>query len=215
MPLAQNLRQSMQTAHDSIEQLPVSVAMAQGTVTREAYFELLVQLYYLHSGFEQLLNQHLGLHPLVTSDVFRVPAIQRDLQHFGFSLDQLPGVWSSTNELLEKLEAWGGSEPHRLLGTLYILEGSRMGSMFLSKPMARAMGAEIAPNQGLDYHIEGMAGRPATWMRWKQKLDGLPFTDSEQQQIITTACATMDGLHAIYEAVDVTVPATLDGALIA
>ncbi|HMP15591.1 MAG TPA: biliverdin-producing heme oxygenase [Gemmatales bacterium] len=198
MPLTQRLRQAMQVTHDQIENLPISLAMAQGSVSRESYLHLLVQMYHLHTGFESLLRLTWGNHPLVNDDQFRASSLEQDLHYFGCSLETLPAALPATTKLLTEFRRWSNDQKICLLGTLYILEGSRMGSMFLAKPMARAMGVEVALNRGLNYHLEGMSSRPATWARWKQQLDHQPFSDSEQEWIIQGACTTMQGLFEIY-----------------
>ena len=88
-----------------------------------------------------------------------------------------------------------------VLGTAYIFEGSRMGSMFLVRALAKAFPVPMEPGQGLDYHLEGLATRRQDWARFRGQLDSLPLTESQQDDVLFAAIETMKSLHNLYEAV--------------
>ncbi len=69
--------------------------------------------------------------------------------------------------IVQQMEGWAASTPIALLGSLYILEGSRMGSMMIGRVLMKNLG--LAPTTamqndresrdtpvvpGVEYHLE-------------------------------------------------------------
>jgi heme oxygenase len=171
--------------------------LIETTITRESYARSLSQLWHVHSTLEHEISSHLCLTGFANPDIIRLHSIQRDL---AFLNGQLEPAWPETDALCQQLRDWSQAEPYLLLGALYILEGSRMGSMVLVGPLSRALQVPMAPHQGLDYHLEGMERRPACWQRFKAALLALPLTPALQEKIIKAATLTMDALYRLYAA---------------
>jgi heme oxygenase len=193
--LPARLRQAIGAAHAAIEALPASRAMLEGRIRRQSYAVLLGQLWYVHGCLESRLT---GDHPaaaLFTPEMSRAAVILRDLQVLGGGVGPVAGA---TRQMVDALTAEAERSPWTLLGALYVLEGSRMGSMVLARPLARALGVAMNPGCGLDYHLDGAADRPRTWGRFKASLAMLPLSEADQAAAVRGAAVTMDGLFAVY-----------------
>lgn len=198
MDLLHELRAATDEYHRRIERLPVSVAMIEGRISRSVYVGLLGELLGVHRQLEAALERHQGPGSLYRSDMARAPLLIGDRAALGSEEPEVGGVVAT--ELREYLEDCADEAPIRLTGALYILEGSRMGSMFLVKPLARALGVPEVPGSGLDYHLLGLPQRPRAWQEFKAGLLGLVLPPAEAREVVHAATVTMRGLHDLYAA---------------
>ncbi|MFQ3592039.1 MAG: biliverdin-producing heme oxygenase [Gemmataceae bacterium] len=197
MDLPQRLKQAIAETHDAIEALPVSKAILEGRISRATYRELLSQLWYVHADLERLLLTARDLVGLVERTMHRTNAIVADLT--ALEMDIAP-IQPTTTRTLHAMRAAAQASPWAVLGCLYVLEGSRMGSMVLVKPLSFALKVELRPGCGLDYHLEGMESRPRDWAAFKGRLSALELDDDQIQHTLQGAQLMMQGLYAIYEA---------------
>jgi heme oxygenase len=199
MTLPDMIRQTIAASHSAIEETPAAKGMIAGTIDREAYARLLAQLKFIHDTLENQLHGKPELAGLYDpAEMKRSHVITRDLENLDFEADD--SVLDPTSHLMLLFRQWGEVAPWMLIGPLYVLEGSRMGSMALVRPVARALGLEVRPNVGVDYHLDGMATRPQVWMQFKAKLAATPFSDAQKENICRAAAATMTALHSLYSA---------------
>ncbi len=199
MQLSNQLRTAMSEIHDKIEELPLSKAIIAGTISTEDYCALLQQLSYVHQVFEGEMESCSQFAHLYQSETMaRFAAIERDLEYFGNVESATP--LGETLEFCQQIHQWASESPVSLLGLLYVLEGSRMGSMVLAKSLGKAFALKMDLHHGLDYHIEGIATRPQVWVKWKLQLDQQAFSSSEMEKIIEASIAGMNGLYHIYQA---------------
>jgi heme oxygenase len=165
-------------------------------VDRDAYIALMAEMGRLHSAFEDKmanLPQYAELYN--PAAMARADVIAGDLVSLGdYGAAASDPADSIANELFD---SWTDT-PWKFIGALYVLEGSRMGSMALVRPVARALGVDVRPGVGVDYHLDGMATRPMVWAQFKARLAGFPFTEAQQNDIAAAAVATMEALHSIY-----------------
>ena len=192
-----NLRDSIQPMHDAIEQLPITKQIAAGIVSRTDYLELLAQLHGLHQVLEPLLASH-SYNVYDAETMARTTALERDITQLGGTLSR--SLTSETTLLTQLFQDWAEHSPWKLLGALYILEGSRMGSRFLVKQVARAMDVPIEPHQGLDYHLELSQERPKLWPVFKANLAAAPLSDEQKEDVTAAALETMKRLCGVYGA---------------
>ncbi|MBX7103185.1 MAG: biliverdin-producing heme oxygenase [Gemmataceae bacterium] len=198
MDIATRLRVAMGATHSAIEQLPVSKALVAGTVGRDEYRALLSQLLLVHEALEDELSACPDAAGFLTPDMMRADALRGDLVALG--AESVDPPFGETLRLAELMHAWAAVTPWKLIGALYIFEGSRMGSMFLVKPVARALGVPVQPGYGVDYHLDGLATRPQTWARFKVGLAQLPFTAEQWDEVVSAAEETMNALFDLYAA---------------
>lgn len=199
MDLTARLREAIADLHVRIERLPLSAALIGGRVPRLDYLRLLGQLFWVHAKLESELPAHAATRDFFRPTMARAEVILNDLRALGRAGTgpRLP----PTQTLVTDLDCCARHAPVSLLGALYVLEGSRMGSMMLVKPLAEALHQPAAPGHGLDYHLDGMAERPRTWQGFKAALSAVPLTEQDQHQVVNAAVLTMAGLYEIYAAV--------------
>jgi heme oxygenase len=206
MDIALRLRQAIENLHDRIERLPLAAAMASGRIAAPDYLRLLSQLYHLHGGLEEVLAGRAGLSWIYDpAAMTRQPIILADLTALGLKTPY-PAL-PVTRHLINLFWDWSASRELALVGALYVLEGSRMGSMMLARPLAAGLGVQPRPGQGLDYHIQGLAERPASWQRFKEVLRAATLPPDGAEDMVHGAHSTMQALHDLYEAVGMTTDA--------
>lgn len=199
--LCERLSRAIRELHTRIESLPVAQAMAAGTIEPRVYLSLLEQLERLHVILEERLGQATELAGLYEPGTMaRASDLQADLEALG----AIPGegeMLAVTQRFFGHLAEEWADAPAALLGCLYVLEGSRMGSLFLAGRLAAALGVEARLGQGLDYHLRGAAGRVAGWRQFKAALDGSSLANEQGEMVERAAVETMQLLHDLYEAV--------------
>lgn len=197
MILADQLRAAIADRHTAIERTPVAVAMIRGTITRDAYADWLTQMGHLHVALEDALADcpaAVGLY--APTEMNRSAAITRDRDTFPGTGETFP--CEPVARLTERLPEWRAIAPWKLIGALYVLEGSRMGSMALVRPLARAFGLSPQPGVGLDYHLDGIGTRPQRWQQFRAALSALPLTVEQQADVAAAAVETMSALCEFY-----------------
>lgn len=204
MTLPDRVRQLLGPTHAAIEQTDFARALVAGTIDRPAYCRGLAQLAHLHAALEDAFAGRPEFAPLYRpADMARTDAIACDLAALGGFPDD---PTEPTERACGAIREWAASSPWKLVGALYVLEGSRMGSMALVRPLSKALGVEVRPGTGLDYHLAGMPTRPQTWGQFRGTLAGLPLTADQQADVCAGAAETMDGLFALYSALPVGTP---------
>ena len=99
-----------------------------------------------------------------------------------------------------QLDGLGAESPAVWAGVLYVLEGSRMGSMILVGRLAEALGLEVAAGVGLDFHYEGMSEAPRRFKALKSRLDEWLVEDLSMDAACFGARLTMAALLELYAA---------------
>ena len=207
MTTPDRIRQALAPAHALVELTPFAQAMAAGRVGRDDYVAGLHQMGYLHAALEVALAdaapRHAGVAALYDpAKMDRVASITRDLEALGEAVVEGPDA--PVARVCDAVATWSVSKPWALLGALYVVEGSRMGSMVLARSVGKALGLDPRqPGTGLDYHADGLMTRVADWKQFRQSLAELPLTDAEAEDICHAAAETMDGMVALYAALPV------------
>lgn len=196
MELFEHLRAATRPAHDAIENLPAARAMISGTISRSDYVATLGRAYWVHDTFERAVASHAVLAEVWPEEAARAAAIARDLESLDAEVPQRPTP--SVESWAERIRERAATEPSVWGGVGYVLEGSRMGSRMLVGPVARALGVEIAPGTGVDYHREGLDDPGGRWRRVREAiaaLDRLPF---DRGAIVYGAIATFGVMSAVH-----------------
>mgnify|MGYP005846724215 CR=1 FL=1 len=199
--LPDQIRQAIAAAHIAVEATPLASALAHGTIGVGDYIVLLQELHHLHASLESSLVAAALDQPLIASiyhpeAMDRAGVILRDLAAFTAIPSEQPG--QVIQRISTDFASWAVQKPWALLGALYVMEGSRMGSMMLARSLAKAFSRPAESGFGLDYHVQDMAGRPAAWKQFRKTLADLPFTLEQQGDIIQAAIATMNALVDLY-----------------
>jgi heme oxygenase len=197
MPLPDRLRSAIAGPHTAIEATPLAVAMIGGTITRDAYGHWLAEMTHLHAALESALADcppAVGLFD--PAEMTRTRLLDRD--RAVFEGDEFAAPHDAVRELAERFAEWRETAPWKLLGALYVLEGSRMGSMALLRPLAKAFGLSPQPGVGLDYHLDGIATRPQKWQQFRAALAAMPLNEEQQADVCSAAVTVMVGLCELY-----------------
>ena len=204
MDVMPQLRDATQDIHRRLEDLPLAQALAQGRIGLRAYAGLLRQLVHLHDSAEAVLDRHpeLGVYRPAMA---RRAVLLRDLQALG--CDPAAPALPAVRAFAARLEAWSSTTPVALLGCLYVLEGSRLGSLHLVQPLAAALGVAPTPGAGLDYHLDGRQQRPQLWLQFKLAMNAAVSDPAQQAVVVDAALATFGALYDLYAALPPQPPA--------
>lgn len=197
MQLCQRLAAAIGDRHRQIEQTRLARDMIEGRVDRQTYLMLLSQLHHIHAALEAALDSTLDAWPSMPEVERRSATARRDLETLGQAVPRPP--LPTTKALIGCLEEWARMSTPALLGVLYVLEGSRMGSMGLASPLAAALNVPTDPRCGLDYHLDGMAERPMLWRQFKEHLNALSLPPPQQMVVLAGAAIAMRSLCDLYD----------------
>lgn len=201
MTLPDRIREAIATDHAAIESTPFALAMTSGKIDIDVYAAGMRELYHVHASLEASLAVALPISPEVSAAydptrMTRSDLITMDLSALGVLPPGEPSAVVAG--FAAEIGEWATSRSWALLGPLYVLEGSRMGSMVLVRSLAPALAAECRPGNGLDYHLAGIATRPQDWQRFRSTISGLKMTDAQQADVLGAAITTMQMLVSLY-----------------
>jgi len=134
MMLSERLKEETQSLHDVLEQNPFMQKMENRSFNHDDYKSLLRLFYGLHHVVEGQLSDYEELNMPLRE---RSSHIEKDLKSLGCT--QVAMNKSCDTDLELKIDTLS-----KAYGALYVLEGSRMGGMFLTK-MIRAHLGETVP----------------------------------------------------------------------
>jgi len=173
--------------HREAEGAEFQQKMAAGRLTRDDYISWLGQMLHLHAALEQPLRRLRATDPRfapITAEQFQEPYLVEDLATFGVdpaTIHPRPAV----TRLVARIALEAESEPLRLLGYHYVLEGSNNGNRFVARRLRPALGLE--PGVGdryLDPYGEAQVER---WRQFKEDMTGVGFTDAEVDLLVAAA----------------------------
>ena len=199
MTLPDQLKQATAATQAALEETPAAKALARGEFDRDGYANLLGQMGRLHASLETALAHKPDYATLYRpADMARAGAIGRDLA----ALDCEPParLCDAVTNLIGLFRQWGEQSPWMLIGALYVVEGSRLPSLDSVRTVAEALGVEVRPGAGVDYHLDGIAARPMVWQQFKAILASVPFSEAQKENICRAATVTAQGLHGLYAA---------------
>jgi len=198
MELALRLKESIQSNHTAIENLALSKAMIGGTVDRDSYTMLLSQLRHIHEVLEADLASHGELASVYKPSMNRTAVLDRDLAALNPVAVPPEMPIEITGLTIGTIARWNANAIWSLIGCLYVFEGSRMGSMALARPIAKALGLAAEPGQGIDYHLDGIRERGRNWQQFRADLHAAGLTPEQEADVLTGADVTMQMLCGLY-----------------
>jgi heme oxygenase len=173
--------------HREAEGAEFQQRMVAGLLSREDYISWLGQMLHVHTGLEAQLRRLCATDPRfapITPEQFQEPYLVEDLTTFGVdpaTIHARPAV----ARLLERIAREAESEPLRLLGYHYVLEGSNNGNRFVARRLRPALGLEPgAGDRYLDPYGEAQVER---WRQFKDDMTGVGFTDAEIDLLVAAA----------------------------
>jgi heme oxygenase (biliverdin-IX-beta and delta-forming) len=136
MDLLSRLKAETRPHHDRVE--AVVNPMRPG-LTREEYAVLLARFHGFHAAWEEAAGPAFAAHGHFFDRRRKVQLLGRDLQFLGFSAEAV-GALPRCPDLRD-----AGTLP-AVLGGLYVMEGSTLGGLHISRHLARTLG--LTPDAG-------------------------------------------------------------------
>ncbi|TGE27673.1 biliverdin-producing heme oxygenase [Hymenobacter metallicola] len=177
--ILQQLRTETRPYHDALEQNEFNRALLEDSVTPEITHRFLAKLYGFLVPYEARLRQH-DFGPEWQIELRqRAHLIPLDLAVEGAQLPLCPQM--------PELQSWP-----QLLGAMYVLEGSTLGGQVLARQLAKA---------GIDARQYFSGHGEQTGPLWKSfcQLLAEAATEDNQAQVVASAAATFQTLHAWIE----------------
>jgi len=193
------LRILTRASHDTTEREPLAVALVQQTATRE-------QLALLHHAY-LIIHQALGerlerdADPRFASvwrpEQRRVEDLRADLAEFEAE-GVRPHAGLDCAKAVSNAVRIAHGPPPRVLGALYVLEGSRLGGAYLAPRVAAIVGRPLRYYTG-----HGSATMPA-WRAFSARMDAAFPADHDE--VIDGAAAAFAAIGGVMSAVWAAVP---------
>lgn len=202
MKLMDQIRAAINDSHQRIENTAFSKALLSDYINPRDYARGMAQMWYVHRALEDALSGNESLRSFFSEEIVRTPTIVRDLDSLAFGLESFH-TFPETLRIVDTIQEWGESGSYACVGCLYVLEGSRMGSMVISRFLRKALGNEPDSNKGIEYHTEGAATTPMRVRALKDRIDNASLTEQQAAEIKLGAVEFMELLNDLYDAIPV------------
>jgi heme oxygenase (biliverdin-producing, ferredoxin) len=180
-PLAAMLRRETWTDHDRAQYSPFEMSLAQGTISKEGYAELVLNVLPVYEALESRVEE-LASDPLVEqfhiAELARAAFIKRDVGYFygdKITLDLLP----YTDEYVQRIRSVGpvGFIAHHYTRYMADLSGGLM--------IYEALKANWGSDDGLAYYDFSALGDPVGFKNaYRQALNDLPLDIEGKLELI-------------------------------
>jgi len=199
----EQIRAAISKSHVAIEKTDFSKAMLSEYIHPMDYARGITQLWYVHNALESGIAKNADLESFFTPDMVRTPTIVRDLSALRYRLDSMDALLE-TRTIVATLQSWSKDLPFALLGCIYILEGSRMGSLVIAKFLSIALGNQPGSSLGIEYHIEGASATPMRVRNLKEQIERAELSQSQADAVKLGAVEFMSLLNEMYNALPIT-----------
>ncbi len=194
-PLMAYLRDATRAQHARVDALPFFSALAAGRLPLASYVGLLHALATLYRTLEQELLPAASPATVAVWDeqMGKLPLLERDLA--AFADRQPPAIpRAALNALVlgELMRQRVADSPAALLGYLYVLEGSTLGGAVLRTQVAAQF--RLPSGDGDAYLASYGSERAAHWRVFTRRMNALPLTAGERQQVLEAADEVFAGI---------------------
>ena len=202
MKLMEQIRAAISESHVAIEKTDFSKAMLSEYIHPMDYARGITQLWYVHNALESGIAKNAVLESFFTPDMIRTPTIVRDLSALGYRVDSMDALLE-TRTIVATLQSWSKDLPFALLGCIYILEGSRMGSLVIARFLSKALGNQPGSSLGIEYHTEGASATPMRVRSLKEQIERAELSQSQADAVKLGAVEFMSLLNEMYNALPI------------
>ena len=203
MKLMEQISSAISESHVAIEKTDFSKAMLSDYIDPMDYARGITQLWYVHNALELGIAKNADLASFFTPDMVRTPTIVRDLAALGYRIESMDSMLE-TKAIVVTLQSWSNDLPFALLGCIYILEGSRMGSLVIAKFLSKALGNEPGSTRGIEYHTEGASATPMRVRNLKEQIENAELSQERADAVKLGAVEFMSLLNDLYNALPIT-----------
>ncbi|MDF1664333.1 MAG: biliverdin-producing heme oxygenase [Planctomycetota bacterium] len=193
----QYLRELIHPWHRKAEETGFARSMIEGSLSHEDYVQNLLNLKAIHELVEAQVDRWPAFGQIFKVTMRRVKHLETDIAVLG---GETLTASTEAQNFLNDCQSLIDENLMSILGLLYVLEGSRMGSMFLLPCIMNALELELCEGVGLDYHFIGASNTPARFRQFKNDLNESVASIEDRVAIGVAACAMMSGLSQIYQA---------------
>ncbi|MEL6328124.1 MAG: biliverdin-producing heme oxygenase [Planctomycetota bacterium] len=211
-PLSARLKEDNWDLHEQAERDTLPQHLVRGTLPREAYVEMLGQMYLANRVLDARITEARGdvpiLNELVGDRQLQGPYLLEDLAFFGVeagSLEPRPG----TAALIAEIERAASEEPIALFGLHYVREGANNGNRFVAMKVRAAYGLE--GTDGTRYLDPYGGDQRRLWDEFKTRLDEQALSEDEKSSIVASARRMFELIMATHRDHDLPEPAGTAG----
>lgn len=157
------------------------LGLGDATLTRSRFVFLLARFHGFHAAWEPAMARALADDPF-WSPRRRVPRLAADLKAFGFAPADIAALPVCPHvPVLDSMA--------RALGSLYVMEGSRLGGAVVARNLAAVLGGS-----GSAYFNADKAETVRLWREYLLRLDAFATADNTAG-IVAAASGTFDSLY--------------------
>jgi heme oxygenase len=195
--LMTRLREETRSEHTRLEQVDFSRRLMSDSLSLPEYLHYLQAFKVIHAGLEGLWTT---FDPRVRATWERSrhksASIAADLAHFEADLlPEWPCQRGAADGLVVRVCERARERPVAMLGALYVLEGSTLGGQILGPKVVRMFGLGTGP--GADYLKGYGKSTGIRWREFKEAMNALRLSQSEEDAIVSTAAETFNGIREI------------------
>jgi heme oxygenase len=198
-PVMPELKNATQALHDATEHGTFNKRLVMGLLPREAFVEMLGQLFLMHRALETKLSESLDRHPewktVVRDYQFQEPYLRDDLTHFGVNPESVAPL-AATTAFVDRINEFADKSDAAVLGAHYVFEGSNNGSRYIARALRRAYDLTDA---GLRYFDPYGENQTEYWSAFKDAMNNIAFSPEETQTMIDAACRTFESMGKVHE----------------
>jgi len=197
--LMERLKADTSSAHDSAEGSGFQAALASGDLPLAQYRAYLGQIYLIHNALETGMKNnenHPALSTVITDVQYQEPVLSQDLQALGVKEDGIKPLKATTTFLCD-VALKADLKPYALLGYHYVLLGSKHGGKFIAHNLQKKY--KFENGVGCRYFDPYGPAFSTLWQEFKQKMNAVDWSASEQQEIIDSARGMFRTIQQICE----------------
>ena len=200
--MTQRLREATHAAHLRLESVPFLGAVQRGAVDDRDYLAYLHALSIVHGVLETLASR--CTEPFVSGvwreSMRKLPLLERDIEEVERGD---PGCASApvghALAFAKELRTWSLTEPARLVGALYVLEGATNGGRVLAPSVREAL--RLDGDDGVRYLTAYGDAQPEAWRAFQARLDEAPSVQQAYPGVLLGAEHTYAAVSIIAESV--------------
>ncbi len=195
----QQLKEGTRDCHNNAESQEFQRLLASGDLPRNLYVKYLEQLWIIHNRLEKhlesLAKENSALTEIVSEEQMQVPFLQQDLGFFGSSPEHVEAT-PATKWILEKIET-GAKEGPALLGSHYVLLGSKHGGKFIAHNLQAKY--HLNEGKGAIYFDPYGTNFQQIWKGFANGMNNAPLSDQEESAMVAAARDMFEGIGRLSE----------------
>lgn len=190
--LSLQLRQQTAARHQAAEGSSILTLLFEKTLEKQRYLNYLRSLHVIYGALEQGLGDA-GVDPSLSKisfpEIFRLSALESDLVGMGgndWEKLPVPDAAKSHGDHLQRLFA---KNPHRVAAHAYVRYlGDLSGGQMIGKAVAASYGAAHTAF----YEFAQVPDINIMKQRFREGLDTMPLSESQQAEVVEEACHAFD-----------------------